>query len=180
MNENGQATENEVAATATEQPVQETHPATEPTQVLEGTEGTQPEVNATLEPIIPVPTVEATQPPETISPEASKTEEQLPPPVVTTAPPVEEITEDESQRIEAAVIDKSAVANFIVDAIEGNGAHEKSKEGCTLRLVPIETTETKAFFKSFPPVLHIGVVNPEVAAKFKVGGKVSLILLNEE
>lgn len=95
-------------------------------------------------------------------------------------PPVDEEKEPIKENLLPEFLEHAAVANFIVDAIEGNGAQEKENEGCTLRLMPVETPETKAFFKSFPPVLHIGVVNPEVAAKFKVGGRVSLIILNED
>jgi hypothetical protein len=85
-----------------------------------------------------------------------------------------------NELLEKEFVEQAAVANFEVLAIDSNGAHEESRVGYTLRLVPVETPETNKFFKSAPPELHISVVSKDVAEKFKVGGKISLILLNED
>lgn len=145
--------------------VSETHEAPAETPNVEPT----PEVIPALE-----PEVEPAKENEAVAP--------FTPPVVddTSKSTTDDLEPEEKQLLEKEFVENSAVAHFIVDAIEGNGALEKKDEGVTLRLKPIETSETTAFFKSFPPVLHIGVVHPEVAAKFKVGGRVSLILLNED
>lgn len=73
----------------------------------------------------------------------------------------------------------SATALFSVVSVDSNGAQDKEQDGFTLKLAAIDgCEENKVFFRSLP-VLHIGVVTPEVASKFEPGKTVTLKLILE-
>jgi hypothetical protein len=80
--------------------------------------------------------------------------------------------EEEEEEVEEEFEGEGLIADFIVDEVAGNGAHEESKKGFTVVLKPLDTPANARAFKSMPPVLHIGVLVPEVAAQFKKGMKV--------
>jgi hypothetical protein len=71
---------------------------------------------------------------------------------------------------------KAAIADFTVESVSGNGAHDPEKEGFSLRLIPTQSEANNKFFLHPPAFIDLQVLRPEVAKIFKQGSSVKLAI----